>query len=164
MKTELLAKLNENCNELLSLSVGLADEQVTVTPVVGEWTIKDVVGHVAFWDQVLLDHVRESYTQGRPHPQRDDEMDDIANPREAAKRKAWSWQRVRAEFENARRAVIERVESLSEVDLSVQVPSPWRGDNRFYSVAQMIEEVAIGHSQEHIEQIKNWKTKLNQPS
>ncbi|MGE5264845.1 MAG: DinB family protein, partial [Acidobacteriota bacterium] len=81
MKAELLENLNTNRDQLLGAVAGLTEEQMTTLPVVGEWTIKDLVGHIAYWEGVILDHVRESYTEGRPRPMRDDENDDIVNPR-----------------------------------------------------------------------------------
>ncbi len=157
VKTQLLAALEENRAQLFAVLEGLTEEQLTTIPVIGEWTIKDAVGHISYWEQVIHDHVRESYAQGRPRPQRADETEEFVNPREAAKRKHWPWARVRAEFENTRRALIERVEGLSELDLSFQVPNPWLNEQRFYSVAQMIQEDAVGHCRGHTEQIKRWR-------
>ena len=159
LKTNLLAALGENRDQLLAVLEGLNEAELTTIPVVGEWTIKDAVGHISHWEQVIHDHVRESYSEGRPRPMPADETDEVVNPREAAKRKNWPWARVRAEFENTRRALIERVEGLSELDLSFQVPNPWWNEQRFYSVAQMIQEDAVGHCREHMEQIKSWKAK-----
>lgn len=156
-KTELLARLAADRDALLNACAGLSDEQLTTLPVVGEWTIKDAVGHIAYWEQVIHDHVREVYAEGRPRPMRDDETDEIVNPREAAKRQAWSWARVRAEFANTRAALIARVERLSESELAFQVPSPWWGEDRFYSVGEMIVSDAIGHCREHTAQIVQWK-------
>ena len=155
-KSELVAKLAANRDELLRLFDGLTEDQLTTMPVVGEWTIKDAIGHVSYWEQVIHNHVRESYAEGRPRPMRDDEKNEVVNPRQIAKRKNWLWQRVRAEFENTRRALIERVESLSETELELVVPNPWWGETGFYSVGAMIESDAIGHAREHIEQIKKW--------
>jgi hypothetical protein len=160
MKSELIAKLAANRDELLNLFADLSEQQITTIPIVGEWTIKDAVGHISYWEQVIHDHVREAYAEGQPRPLRDDETDEIVNPREAAKRRAWSWQRGRAEFENTRRALIERVESLSESELELVVPNPWWGEKGFYSVGAMIESDAIGHAREHIEQIKRWKLEV----
>jgi len=157
MKSELIAKLIANRDELLNLFVGLTTEQLTTIPVVGEWTIKDAVGHVSYWEQVIHDHVRESYAEGRPRPMSNSETDGVINPREAATRKDWAWQRIRAEFENTRRALIERAQGLSETELELVVPNPWWGETSFYSVGAMIESDAIGHCREHIEQIKKWK-------
>ncbi|OGO38417.1 MAG: hypothetical protein A2Z03_06245 [Chloroflexi bacterium RBG_16_56_8] len=160
MKSALIEKLARNRDELLNAVSDLSEQQITTIPVVGEWTIKDVVGHVAYWEGVILDHVRESFTEGHPRPMRDDENDDIVNPREAAKRKNRPWARVRAEFANVRAALIGKVEGLSENELGFQIPNPWWNEHGFYSVAQMIEEDAIGHCREHVEQIRGWRLEI----
>lgn len=157
MQAELAQKLTADRDALFEVIGDLTEEQITTVPVVGEWTIKDAVGHISYWEGVILDHVRQSFTEGRPRPQHPDETDEIINPREATKRKAWSWPRVRAEFENVRGATIDKVNRLTEADLALQVPNPWLGENRFYSVGQMIEEDAIGHCREHTEQIRQKK-------
>jgi hypothetical protein len=158
MKTDLLDKLAHNRDELLTLVADLNEEQITTLPVVGIWTIKDAVGHIAYWEGVILDHVRESYAEGRPRPVSSAESDDAINEREAAKRHDRPWTRVRAEFESVRAALIGKVESLNESELAFQVPNPWPNETRFYSVGQMIEEDAIGHCREHMRHIQRWKS------
>ena len=157
MQAELAQKLRADRDALFEVMGDLTEEQIITVPVVGEWTIKDAVGHISYWEGVILDHVRQSFTEGQPRPQPQDETDEIVNPREAAKRNSWSWARVRAEFENVRGAMIDQVNSLTEAELAFQVPNPWPGENRFYSVGQMIEEDAIGHCHEHAEQIRQKK-------
>ncbi len=156
-KTELIGKLECNRDELLSALSDLDETEIVAPRVVGEWSVKDVVGHIAYWEQVIHDHVREAFAEGRPRPASISETDNTINARESAKRSQWKWTRVRAEFEKARRALVERVERLSEGELGFQVPSPWRGEDRFYSVSQMIEEDAIGPCREHAQQILAWK-------
>ncbi|MBI5304070.1 MAG: DinB family protein [Chloroflexi bacterium] len=160
MKTELVAQLTRQRDELLRLCADLTEEQITTIPIVGAWTIKDVVGHIAYWEQVIHDHLRESFAEGKPHPMPPDEGDDAINVRESAKRKNWTWMRVRAEFENTRGAFIARVESLSETDLAFTVPNPWWGMTHFYSIAQMIEEDALSHANEHLERIRRWNLEV----
>lgn len=157
MRTELVEKLEHNRDELLRALDGLTETELTTPRVVGEWSIKDVVAHIAYWEQVIHDHVRESLTEGRPHPMQSSLREDAINQRESAKRAKWQWRRTRAEFENARRALVERVEKLSESELSFQVPSPWWDDTRIYPVGYMIEEDAVGHCREHTRQIIAWK-------
>ncbi len=163
MKDELLRMLAENRAALWQAIADVPEPQIVSASVIGGvWTIKDAVGHMAYWEGVILDHVRESYAEGRPRPMSGDESDDAINAREAAKRRNWSWARVRAEFENVRAALIGYVQRLSETDLAFQVPSPWWNERRFYSVGHMIQEDAIGHCREHMEQIERWKRE--QPS
>jgi hypothetical protein len=158
MKSELIAKLAANRDEFLNLVASVSEAQRATIPVVGEWTIKDAVGHVSYWEQVIHDNLREAIREGKPHAQTRDELDDIANPREAAKRKDWSWMRVRAEFEDTRNGLIAHIESLTEIELAAMVPNPWWGEQCFYSVGEMIESDAIGHTREHLKQIQHWQT------
>ena len=157
MKTELLEKLARNRDELLNAIAGVSEEQIATIPVAEAWTIKDVVGHIAYWEQVIHDHLRESLTEGKPHPASPDESDNAINAREAAQRQTWSWQRVRAEFENARRALMETVAQMRETEFELQVPNPWWGMTHLYSLAQMVEEDALSHCREHTEQIRKWR-------
>ncbi len=157
MKTELMAKLAANRDHVLNLVDGLREEEITSVPVIGEWTIKDAIGHVSYWEQVIHEHVRQAIREGKPRPQTRDELDDIANPRQAAKRKDWSWARVRAEFLDTRNGLIAHLETLTEIELMAQVPSPWWGEQRFYSVGDMIESDTLGHANEHVEQIQAWR-------
>lgn len=156
-KAELVKKLERNCAELFETIAGFTEEQIATVPVTGEWTIKDVVGHIAYWEGVILDHVRESLTEGRPRPLTDDESNQMVNTREAAKRKSRSWARVKAEFQSVRAALVEKTESLNDAEFTFQVPKPWWGETGFYSVGWMIERDAIGHCREHIEHIKAWR-------
>lgn len=157
MKTELMEKLTRNRDELWKAIEGVGEDHIASVPVIGEWTIKDAVGHISYWEGVIHDHVRESFAEGRPRPLREDEDEHIVNPREAAKRKDWSWARVQAEFENVRGELLREVERRSESELGLQVPVPWPGEDRFYSVGQMIEEDAIGHCRAHADQIRRWR-------
>jgi len=160
MKTQLVEKLTHNRDELFSALAGLSEEQITKIPVVGEWTIKDAVGHIAYWEGIILDHVRQSFTEGKPRAMSPAETDDVVNPREAAKRKNRTWARIRAEFEHVRGALIAQVQGLSETDLEFQVPNPWWNETGFYSVAQMIDEDAVRHCREHTEQIQKWRSEV----
>lgn len=157
LKDELVRLLVANRAELLDALVDVTDEEIATVPVIGEWTIKDAVGHIAYWEGVTLDHVRETFTRGRPRPLAGDERTRIVNPLEAAKRKGRPWTRVRAEFENVRAALIASVGRLSEIDLVFQVPVPWGNDQRFYSIAQMIQEDVIAHCHSHVDDTERWQ-------
>ena len=153
--TELADLLARQRDELLNITNALREEEIVKTRVTEEWTIKDVVGHISYWEQIILDHVRESFTEGKPRPMSAKDPEENINAREAKKRKGWKWARVRAEFENTRGALIARVTSLSEMELGFIVPKPWwNQQDQFYSIAQMIEDDAIAHGAEHIAQIK----------
>jgi|GEM_PF-1826176 len=160
-QTELIEKLNHQRDDLFNTLAALTDgtspweEQIGKVAIVEQWTAKDIVGHIAYWEQVILDHIRESLTEGKPRPLSPKDPEEKINARESKKRKGWKWTRVRAEFEHTRGALIERVARLSEMELGFIVPNPWwNSQDEFYSIGEMIQEDALDHSAEHIAQIK----------
>jgi hypothetical protein len=53
-RQQLLGELENARSELHASYQGLPDEQMTRLGAVGEWSVKDVLSHVASWDEVLL--------------------------------------------------------------------------------------------------------------
>ena len=63
--------------------------------VVGEWSLKDAMGHLAFWDGIEADELA-ARKAGQDYSFDDD--DDSANAREAARRAGWTWDEVMTEL------------------------------------------------------------------
>jgi len=53
-REDLLEQMEQARSELRASYQGLPDEQMTRLGAVGEWSVKDVLSHVASWDEVLL--------------------------------------------------------------------------------------------------------------
>lgn len=53
-RRELVGHLDEARNELRESLQGLSDEQMTRPGAVGEWSVKDVLSHVASWEELTL--------------------------------------------------------------------------------------------------------------
>jgi hypothetical protein len=53
-RQDLLEQMEKARSELRASYQGLPDEQMTRLGAVGEWSVKDVLSHVASWDEVLL--------------------------------------------------------------------------------------------------------------
>ena len=71
--------------------------------VVGEWSLKDAMGHLAFWDGIEADEIA-ARSAGRDFSFEDD--DDSANAREAARRTSWSWDEIMTEIAANRERLI----------------------------------------------------------
>jgi hypothetical protein len=162
VKAKLLRRLEENRSQLRAALDGLTEDEISNLPAVGDWTIKDTVGHISYWEQRIHDFVTQTFTEGKPHKLTEADSNQDLNEREAAKRKKWSWTRVRAEFENTRQALIQRVNDLSAANLEFQIPSPWWNEERFITVARLINGANI-HCREHIEEIEKWKSARQTP-
>jgi len=53
-RDQLVKDLEQARNELRASYQGLSDEQMTQAGAVGEWSVKDVLSHVASWEEVAL--------------------------------------------------------------------------------------------------------------
>jgi hypothetical protein len=155
-RAEILKTIKEQHTQLLAALEGIPEETIVKRPVVEWWTIKDLLGHIAMWEQVAIKFITEYKQDGVPKMlgMNDDAAIDKHNKREATIRRDWSLARVRAEFDAAHRGLIAAIETLSDAGLVRQLPAPWgQGD----TLEKLIAVNSYQHNPEHIEQIKKWR-------
>jgi hypothetical protein len=154
--TEILKAIKEQQAQLLAALEGIPEQVIATRPLVEWWTIKDLLGHIAMWEQVAIKFIAEYKQDGLPKTlgMDNDAAIDAHNKRETTIRRDWSLGRVRAELDAAHRDQIAAVETLSDTDLAKQLPAPWgKGD----TLEKLIAVNSYQHNPEHIEQIKRWK-------
>lgn len=155
-RDEMLRALKQSHSSLLETIDGIPEDAIVTQPVTESWTIKDLLGHMAMWQQVALSFITDYRASGTPQSLglENDAAVDTYNRRGADLRRDWSLARARAELEDAHRHLLSAVESLSDDDLHKALPAPW------HSAATLEQLIAINsyeHDPEHIEQIKRWK-------
>ena len=154
---QILQMIKDNYAQILVAITGLDDDALTKRPIIEWWTIKDLMGHMAMWEQVAIKFIAEYRQDGLPKilGMDNDAAINVYNKREATIRRDWSLARVRAEFDTAQRDLVAAIESLSDADLIKPLPAPWgKGDN----LEKLIAINSYQHNPEHIEQIKKWRT------
>ncbi len=63
--TVALERIEASWRELTEALAGIPEERLTEPGVAGEWSVKDLMGHIAFWDeQALL--AAERHLAGQP--------------------------------------------------------------------------------------------------
>ena len=62
---ETLARLAESRRALHQALDGLSEEEMTQVQVEGVWTVKDVLRHIASWEEICLEPLRH-YVDGGP--------------------------------------------------------------------------------------------------
>ena len=155
-RDQIVQAIKDNHTQFLAAIAGLDDDALTKRPIVEWWTIKDLMGHIAMWEQVAIKFIAEYRQDGLPKMlgMNDDAAINAYNKREATIRRDWSLARVRSEFDTAHRDLVAAVEMLSDADLAKQLPAPWgKGDN----LEKLIAINSYQHNPEHIEQIKQWR-------
>ena len=65
-RQQLLQKLDNAWAEIKESYAGLSDSQLTEPGVVGDWSVKDILAHVTWWEQEALKHLPLIIKEGRP--------------------------------------------------------------------------------------------------
>lgn len=90
-----LERLQRAWQNLLESDNGIPEERMLEPGVIGEWSVKDVLTHVAYWDDDLLAAI-ERFMSGTPEPEERDWQ--AENDRVYAERRDWPLADVRRDL------------------------------------------------------------------
>lgn len=121
-RRQLLALLAGERTEFLYLLLGLDEEALTSRPLFDDYTIKDLLAHVAAWDEVHRERLA-LFLAGRQEEIGAVDMDAF-NANVHARRRDWPLSRALAAFTEARRAFLETLERVSDEKLHRPAQSP----------------------------------------
>lgn len=150
-KAEVERALDEAWSELITLVQAVPEDDATQPGVVEDWSLKDLLGHMAFWSGRACRTLR---CVGAGHPEEAEFGEGPAwvdewNAREMNARKQHSWSEVRAEWmrnhEEAAKALDEAPADKLDGKLKDQ-----------YAVLDVFAEDTYKHYREHAEHIRNW--------
>lgn len=154
-KTELLEALEDGRQEMIDLIEGLPDEVLIEPGVVGDWSIKDILAHLTFWEGQIVTLLFQAKS-GMPKPTTahfgKESVDEI-NKRwyEAGKERVLDivWQ----DWTGVRKQTIRRVSEFSDKDLNDPQSFPWL---QGVPLHQWILNDSAEHEDEHAGQISDW--------
>jgi len=124
-----LQRLAEARDRLLKTIAGLDAATLSTECVVGDWTVKDMLGHIVSWNEEFRADI-EAILHGR-HPgfeRRISGEDDFNawNQRWASEKRSWTWRRIRADFERDYRAASLLIRRLQPEDFRKRGVTPWK--------------------------------------
>lgn len=130
---------------LEALLAGIPDEQFVRPGTLGEWSVKDMLAHITFWEQRLL-----AYTNGAKEslvqPEEDEQMAiDRINAGAFTANRDRPLAEVRADFARSYQQVLALAESLSADDLADEV---------FYN---LFAGDTFEHYREHNAMLEQWR-------
>jgi uncharacterized damage-inducible protein DinB len=148
-KEETLARLAESRRALHQAIEGLSEEEMTQVKVEGVWTIKDVLGHIASWEETCLEPLRR-YADGAPF-----EVEVIKdymtwNDEQAARKRDIPLDAVLDELAAVRQGMVEAASRLSAEQWKQRVPFSWGGKG---TIAEVLD-VFYRHELEHVRSIQ----------
>ena len=144
--------LNTSRAALMALADVVPADQRESGPVTGEWTLKDVAGHIADWDEIVVEATLAMEANQRITWEPID-YGEAWNQSHAAARRAQSLAHVWQNFLDVRGTVVtELAERVMEPDLGRLLPSPWGGEMSFY----VCLAIPCRHDMEHVETLMAW--------
>ena len=151
-KEDMLAKLAESRRDLHRATQGLSEEEMTLVQVEGVWTIKDVLGHIASWEEICLEPLRP-YADGNPFQVGDVKDYLLSNEGLAARKQDTPLGAILDELDAIRQELAATASKLSVEQWEQSVIFPW-GDEG--PVAEMLDEL-YQHELEHVHAIQQWR-------
>lgn len=153
-KEQLLQRLQQERERLLQALEGLSEEELCLPNAVGEWSMKDLLGHIADWEGMFTEEVVRVHDEQPPvEPWR--EGINRLNAKLAAKKKDLPLQEIREEFFRVRQELVNTIESLPKEMLHKKVSVGRMQRNIQWYVAE-----AWKHDQEHLPDIRAWQRQL----
>ncbi|MBI4788318.1 MAG: DinB family protein [Chloroflexi bacterium] len=152
-RDEILHALEQDRVNLQTAIAEIPDEMLVTRPAIEQWNVKDLLGHIALWQQVAIQFIRDYRASGSPKGLglKDDAAVDEYNQRGAAFRRDWPLERVRAELDETQRELIAAVQALTDEDLNKPLPAPWDSTT---TLEWLIAINSYAHEPEHVAQIR----------
>jgi hypothetical protein len=158
-KTELLETMQSSYAAFEALLAPLSETQLTAPDVSGEWSIKDILVHLATWQgraaEILEAAQRNEQPQLNPPIKTDEEMDRF-NDATFAANCSRPLVEVKQNFHVSYQRLQAAVEALSENALFDPQHFAWTKEQPLWRTA---EGDTFGHYQEHAPIIEAWLTR-----
>lgn len=113
-------------------------------PVCGVWTLKDVLGHLADWDDLFMKWLKIGLGEDVP-PFAFDADGDAQNAKMAEARKKQSWRYAWKDHNQNRQRIINLITATSETDLNQR----YTGERRMFPTAYHCAWSALEHYLDH---------------
>jgi len=151
-KEDILTKLAASRQTLRRATQDLSEEEMTQVQVEGIWTIKDVLGHIASWEEICLEPLRP-YADGKPFQVEDikDYLD--VNQGLVDRKQDTPLDAILDEWDAIRQELTATASKLSAEQWEQKVIFPW-GDEG--TVTELFDEL-YQHELEHARAIQQWR-------
>ncbi|MCL7452080.1 MAG: DinB family protein [Anaerolineae bacterium] len=144
----LRAALDAGREEVLAAARLMPPEQRESFPVCGPWTTHDLLGHLADWEWVGVEGLR-NMVAGRAPGVAPIEDIDAWNAERVEARRDESWAAVWADLHAAREAFLQAADSLDPDRLGQEYSFPWGG----YGTAYDWTSAFVAHDREHAQHL-----------
>ena len=141
-KRELLEAIQKERAAFEAAWAGLTPEQMTAPGVMGEWSVKDILGHIAMWEARLVTILYANERGVPPKMLRGQAEVDKVNAESYAEQRERPLDRVLADFHAVHAQLLKRLDKLTDRDLSDPQRFKWME-------GEPLEKLVAGDTFEH---------------
>ena len=155
-KQELLSKLEAARAQLETAIEPLTPEQMVTERAIGDWSVKDVLAHLAVWTSRCVTLVYSAQQDVKPR-EIDAMLDsyDALNAEDYLALKERPLERILADLRGAHKQLLRRLGDCDEGDLFASSRYPWL---RGTSMGDFLAGEVAAHDADHAQQIEQWNT------
>ena len=136
---ELLERIDEAWRQLFAALDDIPEDRLAEPGVIGDWSLKDLFGHLAFWDEHAVEEIERALT-GLPRV--DDAWQEM-NEADHAARRDRTLPEQRAAMHQAHALLVERLESVAGIEAA--------------RIDEAIRPDTYEHYLDHITDIQTWR-------
>ncbi len=156
-KGEAIADLEREWEALQAVLGGLSDEQMTRLPVVGAWTVKDLLAHIAVWASRLVTALFKAERGFVPDLVESAVQMDELNARFYQEQKDRPLERVLEDLHGVHLALLNRLETFPDEALTDPKQYKWmKGE----PLSRMVAGDSFEHYCEHAADIRAWRQRI----
>lgn len=151
---ELKTRLAQRRADFLAAITDLSEADLLDKKATGDWAIKDIAGHLADWERLMLNAARHIHDPSLPviRPVTDGE-----NEAMAARHAGESWDKTFADLTAVQQAVDDFVARLKSGDWTLRGPYPWPDDSG--NLAELLDHIIL-HYDDHIADVQQWRNQV----
>ncbi len=153
-KTELLEKIRASRERLEASLAGLSEQDMTQPGVMSEWSVKDILGHIAMWESRLVTTVFTAEHGATPQMFRTPAEVDKANAESDAEQRSRPLERVLSDFHAVHTQLLKRLGTLAERDLTDPRRWKWMEGE---PLEKLVASDTFEHYAEHRPAIEAWR-------
>jgi uncharacterized damage-inducible protein DinB len=154
---EILDALEDTRENFLDAIDGLSEEQLCEPDVIGNWSVKDILHHLAMWEAEMVKLLWQALQGVRPTTVHFSKQGvDQINAAWHEQGKDRPLARVMEDFIAVRKQTSRRLQAFQERDLTDAQRYPWL---RGHALWEWVAEDSFKHEAEHTAQILAWRNR-----
>jgi hypothetical protein len=156
-KDNLLEMLEDEREKFLDTIDGLTEEQLQIPGVIGEWSTKDIIAHLCFWEAELVKLLWQVRQGQKPTSAQLLRVPvDALNEKWFQETHSRPLERVLSDYSAVRKQTIRRLDGFSDRELNDPKRYGWLNNQPLW---EWIAEDSFQHESEHRSQIREWRSK-----